>query len=180
MLDRADTYTARFISYRMDRCCTNKGAAGCASTRQRQRERPFLSPAYVARGWRPATGGIILSGCRECPVSLTYTARRVSYVYGLADPQTGRLHYVGKADDPAERFRSHLSSGRHRKTGRHPVHEWLKALDAAGLTPRLRALACVSRLCVHDREIEAIREALDAGEPLTNVRHVPTHRPDAG
>jgi hypothetical protein len=59
-------------------------------------------------------------------------------IYGLLDPRTGTLRYVGKANDAIARFKSHLRDARRRQT---PVYDWIKKLQAMGLLPEIVVLA---------------------------------------
>lgn len=61
-------------------------------------------------------------------------------IYGLFDPDTDELRYVGKAKNAAQRLRTHLlECKRHRR----PIHNWLRALLRAKKTPSLRVLESV-------------------------------------
>lgn len=44
-------------------------------------------------------------------------------IYGLYDPETGDLIYVGKADDPDKRLMSHIRDSRRRNT---PLYRWIR------------------------------------------------------
>jgi hypothetical protein len=59
-------------------------------------------------------------------------------IYGLYDPQTDELRYVGKANNSQKRLISHLSESR---TGTRPVHNWIRKLTQAGLLPVVKVLA---------------------------------------
>lgn len=59
-----------------------------------------------------------------------------TFIYALNDPETGECRYVGKADDPQERFRSHLKQ----RNQRCPRTDWLAALKKRGLRPVLEIL----------------------------------------
>src|SRR5258706_3676955 len=90
----------------------------------------------------------------------------VTYIYALADPETGQVRYVGKADKPASRLRNHL-------TPRHLAHRtkknsWLKGLLAKGLRPELVIVDCVE--ADHWEEVERgwIAYYLADGCDLTN------------
>lgn len=58
------------------------------------------------------------------------------FIYALNDPRTGRTRYVGKAKDPADRFKKHLVQIKKRS---HRVH-WLKELMSLGMKPVLEVL----------------------------------------
>lgn len=65
------------------------------------------------------------------------TLAQKCYIYGLVDPRTGKIRYVGKSVDPAYRFQRHI---RYELRGEsHKVH-WIKQLVAVGLTPELTVL----------------------------------------
>lgn len=61
---------------------------------------------------------------------------RPSAIYGLCDPITGRIRYVGKANDPVTRLAGHLRETRRRT----PVYDWIAALRRAGRTPVLQII----------------------------------------
>ena len=56
-------------------------------------------------------------------------------IYGLCDPSTGQLRYIGKADNPARRLQNHLSEST-RKRFCHR-HKWIASLADNGLSPEL-------------------------------------------
>ena len=50
-------------------------------------------------------------------------------IYGLTDPETGELRYIGKAADPEKRLRGHM-----REMRRHtPLYCWLRKVGKPGL-----------------------------------------------
>jgi hypothetical protein len=59
-------------------------------------------------------------------------------IYGLSDPVTGALRYVGKANNAQARLKSHLRDCRRRKT---PVYSWMRKLLNSGGVPALVILA---------------------------------------
>lgn len=46
-------------------------------------------------------------------------------IYGLADPVTKEIRYIGKAKNPAERYKGHLRDASRRTT---PVYRWINSL----------------------------------------------------
>lgn len=63
-------------------------------------------------------------------------------IYGLTCPDTGRVRYVGKANDSAERYKSHTREAR--RTGRKtPVYHWFRSLSEVGKQPGMVVLATV-------------------------------------
>lgn len=96
----------------------------------------------------------------------TYTAETVkASIYGLTDPRTGAVRYVGKANDPEKRLKGHLRECRRRKT---PVYAWIRKLVGLGLSPGLSVLEAD---CDDWKEAERriIAERRDAGEKLLNL-----------
>ena len=65
----------------------------------------------------------------------------VTAIYGLIDPRTGALRYVGKADDPVKRLRRHVWECRQMSCYRH---RWVAAVVASGNLPRLVVLQVVA------------------------------------
>lgn len=59
-------------------------------------------------------------------------------IYGLHDPETGELRYIGKANDPAKRLKSHVRDARRRNT---PLYSWIRKLAASGLLPEMRVMS---------------------------------------
>lgn len=64
------------------------------------------------------------------------TVQQVS-IYALSDPRGGGVRYVGKANDPAKRLKSHLRDARRRRT---PVYLWINRLLKAGVVPAITVL----------------------------------------
>jgi hypothetical protein len=89
-----------------------------------------------------------------------------AFIYGLLDPLTGRLRYVGKSTDPAKRLRKHLREARlnprcHREC-------WLKGLQDRGLRPTLIILETCSSDCWQEAERHWIALWTQAGADLVN------------
>lgn len=55
-----------------------------------------------------------------------------TFIYGLIDPRTHAVRYVGKSANPAMRLKTHLKD----KHSTHKVH-WLNELRALGLMPHI-------------------------------------------
>lgn len=87
------------------------------------------------------------------------------YIYGLYDPRTNALRYVGKTVDPKTRYNDHLTQlkARTRKVN------WIKSLRALNLQPTMRTLDIVPESWSNTVEryyIKFWREKL--GNQLTN------------
>lgn len=103
------------------------------------------------------------------------------YLYGLTDPRTGVVGYVGRAADPVKRWRQHLAEpGGHdaKSLESSAKHKWLSSLRAEGIEPSLTVLDCVPAEDADRRERELIAQFRRAGQCLGNGhdRHKP-HKP---
>lgn len=74
-------------------------------------------------------------------------------IYGLFDPDTGALRYVGKAKSASARFKRHLNESTHET---RPVHVWIAGLVKLGKLPRLGVLETVPLSEWVDAEIRLI------------------------
>lgn len=92
---------------------------------------------------------------------------QLTYIYGLKDPRTGEIRYVGKANNPQRRLTYHLCDSQlSPKTHRN---YWLRSLRAIGLKPSLVILETLAHgECWKSAEKRWIRHFLDAGAKLTN------------
>jgi hypothetical protein len=91
-------------------------------------------------------------------------------LYGLYDPDTNELRYIGKANDAAKRFKTHLwDSGRNNR----PVCNWIRGLVAAGKRPIMRIIEVVSadqwkeaetRLIAQYRQTHKLLNLADGGD----------------
>jgi hypothetical protein len=89
-----------------------------------------------------------------------YTA----YIYGLEDPRTERVFYVGSSQDAEKRFKDHVAG----HSGLKSVGRVVKELAESGLRPRLKILETVSISDQNSREMFWIRKLYEDGEPLVN------------
>jgi hypothetical protein len=88
------------------------------------------------------------------------------FIYGLYDPRNRALRYIGKANNPEKRLKSHLRDRRRRKT---PVYKWMNELASLGLVPLMEVLVeCCDKSWPH-HEIEQITLAKQSGAALLNV-----------
>lgn len=58
-------------------------------------------------------------------------------IYALADPGTGEIRYIGKANDPRARLKSHIRDSRRRNT---PVYCWIRKLQEGGQEPSMAVI----------------------------------------
>lgn len=116
-----------------------------------QQSAPALSPA----------GGVTQGGKSLSTPNCTPST---TFIYALADPRTGRVRYVGKANDPEQRLAQH----RHGDGRNGHKNNWIRQLRRAGLCPVLHILQeCADDWADRERYWIAYHRA--AGEPLTNL-----------
>src|SRR5579885_3311453 len=87
-------------------------------------------------------------------------------IYGLVDPNTKEIRYVGKADDPQARLKQHLQ-----EKGDSEKHRWLGSLAEQGQIPELRILEEVALGPLYlweERERWWIAHLREQGARLTN------------
>lgn len=91
-----------------------------------------------------------------------------TYIYGLLDPHTKALRYVGKSNNPNARLSSHVNCAKN-KNYKTPVIQWVRELMAQNLLPEV--------VLIEDagddwqmRELEIIEQLKAQGYPLLNVR----------
>jgi len=87
-------------------------------------------------------------------------------IYGLCDPDTGELRYIGKANNAEARLKSHIRDARRRRT---PVYIWMNRLTDKGKRPSLRILQTVCADEWEQAEREAIATARANGVRLLNL-----------
>lgn len=82
-------------------------------------------------------------------------------IYGLYD-QAGTLRYIGKANDPSKRLKSHVRDAR--RLAKTPVHAWINEHGC----PEMRV---IERDCLDWREAERrlIAQARSRGDFLLNL-----------
>ena len=85
-------------------------------------------------------------------------------IYALADPATGEIRYIGKANKPEERLKTHLRDAKRRST---PVYCWLRKLAAQGAQPVMRVLEWSCDWVEAERRL--IAQHREAGARLLNV-----------
>lgn len=90
---------------------------------------------------------------------------KTTFIYVLNDPRTNQIRYVGKADDPLERWKKHCSQLKQKS---HKVH-WIRELKSLGLTPELEVLESVPYDQWEEIEREYIRVFRMVGIQLTNT-----------
>jgi len=87
-------------------------------------------------------------------------------IYGLCDPRTGALRYIGKANRLKSRILSHLRDAPRRNT---PVYTWLRSLLQANLLPSVLELCVCARSDWERYERTIIAEWRGYNMPLLNI-----------
>lgn len=93
----------------------------------------------------------------------------IGVIYGLYDPRTGALRYIGQTCQTLQRRLSlHIWAARNVRRHRH-VTSWVKSLLSLGLQPTISTLETTAAPENLDRmEMEAIERAFARNERLTN------------
>lgn len=91
---------------------------------------------------------------------------KTTFIYVLIDPETNKVRYVGKSNNPDRRLREHIRD--HSKYQRHKDH-WVGALCERGLVPLLKIIEEVPLDLWAERELFWINHYMQLGYPLTNT-----------
>lgn len=90
-------------------------------------------------------------------------------IYGLRDPRTKFLKYIGRSSSGLRRPRTHLCRSVY-EHGRYEVYSWIRALHAEGMVPDILVLQeCESADELDDAETEQIAYFKFCGAVLTNM-----------
>lgn len=88
-----------------------------------------------------------------------------TFIYALCEPDTRKVRYIGKANNPLKRLGLHLSVSA--KLDTHLGH-WLSKLRESGTKPILSVLREVPEEIWQEEEIGYIRQARELGMNLVN------------
>jgi hypothetical protein len=89
-------------------------------------------------------------------------------VYGLEDPRTGRIRYVGQSIDIKFRYRRHLDASHY--CGNRLKANWIAGLRELGLYPRLVTLGeCRNLLELDELEKATIERLQEVGQADLNL-----------
>jgi hypothetical protein len=72
------------------------------------------------------------------PIRQVQKAKNPIFIYGLYDPETGELRYIGKSERPEMRYQNHLNE----VSNCHRSH-WIQALKRKGLKPFMEILESI-------------------------------------
>lgn len=91
---------------------------------------------------------------------------KTTFIYALICPDTGEVRYIGKADNPRQRYQGHLAN--REKTATHK-NDWIKSLLAKGQKPGLLIVEEVDEGSWQEAEIRWIAHYRLSGGNLTNI-----------
>lgn len=90
----------------------------------------------------------------------------MTFIYGLIDPRTEEVRYIGKSNDPQERLRQHMKC---RTVDQTYKAKWLRQLKSSGIAPILIILEQCEEETWEACEISWIAFGRQRGWPLTNT-----------
>jgi hypothetical protein len=88
----------------------------------------------------------------------------MTVIYGLIDPRTDEMRYIGKAVDADKRYKGHMRDSRVRDT---PVYRWIRKLFSMGMRPDMLVLSECDDWKSEERRL--IASARKRGYSLLNV-----------
>jgi len=91
---------------------------------------------------------------------------KIYYIYGLTDPLSGIIRYIGKSSNPKSRFREHFQIRENPKTHKE---KWINSLIRLGLKPELIIIETTTKDQASIAEIFWIAEYRSRGFNLTNT-----------
>lgn len=83
------------------------------------------------------------------------SADDIYYIYGLIDPKTDIVRYIGKTNNPKRRLSGHIYEATHPETSLSPEsikNKWIRKLKEIGLYPTYTILEITTRLIASKRE----------------------------
>ena len=73
----------------------------------------------------------------ECGASSKEYFLSDTIIYGLIDPCTQQIRYVGKTVNPKNRLKSHISAAKSKRGSHLPVNRWMRKLLEQGMKPQM-------------------------------------------
>src|SRR6266576_2416400 len=98
---------------------------------------------------------------------MSTTTLHTTFIYGLCDPETGEIRYVGKSKNVEKRIREHLRPCA-LLANTHKIF-WIKSLLARRLIPIFKILLVVPASIADAEEIKLIATMRASGARLTNT-----------
>ena len=91
------------------------------------------------------------------------------YIYGLADPETKMIRYVGQTNNLKRRFNAHIQEAKSYRSNNRKIN-WINSILNRNLIPEMILLdECESREELNLKEKEIITTLLECGFDLTNA-----------
>jgi len=90
------------------------------------------------------------------------------YIYGLYEPGTMIIRYVGMTNNPLRRFREHLKPYLQRKSNSH-LYNWINVLGKKNQKPEMRILQEVPVEEWEEAEKKTIKKEREQGSNLVNT-----------
>ena len=88
-------------------------------------------------------------------------------IYGLCDPETGRIHYIGQSNNAGRRLKEHMRSPAEN------VQPWIWQLGESGLRPRLVILETCPKEDKDSAEKWWLHWAVRKNQPILNTNDIP-------
>lgn len=91
------------------------------------------------------------------------------FIYGLVDPRTDEVRYIGKTVNLEERLRVHLTQSRKQKNYNPHKERWIRQLLKRGLEPRIEVIRECETSNWGEVEDQCLKEFKSRGARLTNI-----------
>lgn len=92
---------------------------------------------------------------------------KTATIYGLLDPRTAKIRYVGKTNDLKRRLYQHIRGRTDQKMT--PVRAWIKSLVGQGLEPRMVVIETCDAVEWEAKEMFWIKHFRDGGHEVLNL-----------
>lgn len=89
-----------------------------------------------------------------------------TYIYAVCDPDSGKVMYVGKSNNPKKRLSQHIYDSGKRKS---KIHGWIKGLLASGKAPTIKTLHVTTQENWQSTEIMEIAKQRAIGCAELNI-----------
>lgn len=92
---------------------------------------------------------------------------RTITIYGLVDPRTAKIRYIGKTNNPKRRLFQHIKGRADQRIT--PVRSWVASLVCQGIEPGMITIEQCEEEIWEDRERHWIKHFKDSGFEILNV-----------
>lgn len=94
--------------------------------------------------------------------------KETTFIYGLIDPRTNQIKYIGKSDNPKKRLKEHISESRKKNKFGTKKENWINKLFSLNLKPKLKIINKVKFEEYNYWEEFYIKEYKNKGAKLLN------------